>query len=53
MAACDYKSCDICGCKTYYHAEISYYDNLVKVLCADCAIDYQIIIKKIDTEDEP
>lgn len=24
MAGCDYRSCDVCGCKTFYDANLNY-----------------------------
>lgn len=27
MAMCDYRWCNVCGCKAFYDAELNYYDE--------------------------
>ena len=60
MAGCDYYSCDVCGSKTFYDANLSYDDNLenkithhrwpdgyigdMAVLCDECAKTHKIEI---------
>jgi len=59
MAGCDYYSCDVCGRKTFYDAELSYYgdaENPVThhpwpngagamiVLCTECAKTHTITV---------
>jgi hypothetical protein len=48
MAGCDYYSCDICGCKTFYDAEVDYESGnrvgAMKCICKDCAKRYDLII---------
>lgn len=58
MAACDYRSCDVCGCKVFYDANLNYdFDNRMpdgsptldylgdwKVLCENCAVVYKCVV---------
>ena len=58
MASCDYKSCDICGAKTFYDANVHYdesWDESMRrpprvgawaVLCAGCADTHEVVIVK-------
>ena len=55
MAGCDYRSCDVCGCKTFYDANLDYDFKEYPatglygvgdwfVLCEKCSEKYDIII---------
>lgn len=56
MAGCDYKSCDVCGMKTFYDAHLDYnfeheplgLYNLGdwKVICTECAKTYEVRLFK-------
>lgn len=56
MAAADYRWCDVCECKTFYDANLSYdFDEYPKhglrlgdwkVLCVECAKTHKIEIVK-------
>jgi hypothetical protein len=55
MAGADYYSCDICGCKTFYDAQLDYDDNGdlprvgdMKVLCNECAETHRVVIEVIE-----
>ncbi len=50
MAGCDYATCDVCGGKTFYDAEVDYsfFNGIQKVLCDECSKTHEIIIKKKD-----
>lgn len=55
MASGDYRSCDICGCKTFYDANLSYdFDEYPetglrlgdwKVICVECAKTHEVKIE--------
>lgn len=62
MASADYRSCDVCGCKTFYDANLNYDFNDYnkntglhrtgdwKVICEECAKTHEVVIvKKKDT----
>jgi hypothetical protein len=65
MAACDYKSCDVCGRKTFYDAELNYdfskcnekgepgLDHLGDwaVICVECAKQYETVVRKKEPTD--
>lgn len=55
MAGADYKSCDVCGTKTFYDARVDYDLDLRqheeprpfrvgdwKVICVECAKDHEV-----------
>lgn len=57
MAGCDYRSCDICGCKAFYDAEVEYdfeeYPDTGlwntgdwAVICRECSKTHKVIIQK-------
>ena len=54
MAGCDYRSCDVCGCKTFYDANVGYDDNSGKpvgvgdwaVVCEACAVEWETVCVK-------
>lgn len=57
MAGADYKSCDVCGRKTFYDAELSYNFDAYpkhglrlgdwKVICEECAKSHRCVIVPI------
>lgn len=57
MAEADYKSCDVCGCKTFYDANLNYdfeeypHHGLRlgdwKVICIECAKLYRCVVERI------
>jgi len=59
MAGADYRSCDVCGCKTFYDAKLDYdFDTYPKnglrlgdwkVLCEKCAETYVVRIVNKNT----
>jgi len=62
MAGGDYKSCDICCCKTFYDCELQYDFNdypehglrlgAWKVICIECAKTHDVIIIKRQSSEE-
>ena len=62
MASCDYKSCDICGRKTFYDANLHYdfeeHNKItglyntgdMKALCESCSDMYELRVVKITEE---
>jgi len=54
MAGGDYRSCDVCGCKTYYDADLQYDFGTYprwglrlgdwKVICIECAKTHECVI---------
>lgn len=61
MAASDYRSCDICGCKTFYDAELQYdfkkypETGLYNLgdwvcLCNECSKTYEVTIQRKETK---
>ena len=54
MAMCDYRQCDVCGCKAFYDANLNYDDETGKpdyvgdwaVICDDCAKTHKCVIVK-------
>jgi len=58
MALSDYYLCDVCDRKTFYDAEVQYKNDItqernlpvgvgdMRVLCPECATQYDIIIAK-------
>ena len=55
MAGCDYRSCDVCGCKTFYDSNLDYDFKEFpehglsrlgdwKVICECCAEAYECVI---------
>ena len=59
MAGADYRSCDVCGCKTFYDSNLDYdFSENPKTglsglgdwacLCDDCAKTHEVIIKVKD-----
>lgn len=59
MASCDYKSCDLCGCKAFYDANVSdpryvatwdpqeakrYAPIGIMVLCHECNLTHEVVI---------
>lgn len=61
MAGCDYYSCDVCGSKCFYDAEVNYQDYRdmgrlgdIKAICGACAETHRIVIlenKPLSTEE--
>jgi hypothetical protein len=51
MSILDYKQCDVCGNKTFYDAPLKYEGELPygvgdwKVICRECAKEYQVVIR--------
>lgn len=55
MAGADYLSCDVCGCKTIYDAEVNYeYANCrdIAALCKDCEKTHRIVIQIKSTDED-
>jgi hypothetical protein len=59
MAGCDYYSCDICGKKTFYDANLNYDEEnkligvgYIKVICIECAKTNKVIIINEITKNE-
>lgn len=64
MAGADYKSCDVCGCKTFYDANLDYdFDKYNEktglhrtgdhmALCEECSKTYELKAIEKDTSDE-
>ena len=62
MAGADYKSCDKCGCKTFYDSNLDYNDEWDKnwerpygvgdwkVLCKRCSESHKVLIIKRDSD---
>lgn len=60
MAGADYRSCDICRCKTYYDANLNWDFEAYpehglrlgdwKVICIECAKTYKCVIVKRDAD---
>ena len=57
MAGADYRSCDVCGTKTFYDARLDYnYDEFPpiglprlgdwKVICIECAKTHKVVVQK-------
>lgn len=56
MAAADYYSCDVCGRKTFYDADLEYTSSppdyepvlpgvgAMKVICTSCADSHEVVI---------
>lgn len=63
MAGADYRSCDICGCKTYYDADLNwdfkeYPEHGLrlgdwKVICIECAKTHEVVIVSRTPSSEP
>ena len=60
MAGCDYRSCDVCGAKTFYDANLNYVKDEKtgeytlhgigdwKVICETCAKEWETVLRKKD-----
>jgi len=53
MAGADYYSCDECSCKTFYDAEVEYWNvGQMIVLCPGCSRKYEIVILEREQEQQ-
>jgi invasion protein IalB len=59
MAMCDYRQCDVCGCKAFYDANLNYDDATElpdyvgdwAVICTDCAKTHTCVVLKRDEQE--